>query len=1743
MNKSLNSSFNANSSANYNAFLKAICTKPELFVSGLGKNIKGSRRVPEPSNPFKFAKGHRPSDVRKDNKKQFNHNKKYKNFNHLKRTEYVTQSIFSAYNKLTLPGTFISDVERVVAPVGELTDLLKSAPVQMALNNLDVIRNKGVDVKHTVGVSNEALFIMAILILIGGLHTKSSTLKIVGSLGSILMSFKLLKPSGLENIFEYIFNMIKESVRGSGNVVGQSVRDEVDLHPLRMPNVEPNAGLFGYSGFFTEQAKERHDQRHGEEYDLISEYTTQAVEISVLFRAIVVAMSSFSIWKNYGTVGVSSINKINDFARTLTPITQIFKSGEDILTSVLHFFEYIINMIGKWFKDDFRFAFGGEIWYELEIIRNKLKELKESFDSKEDLGDVARRARSLKTDLQGMRAPKEGQAYVQYRDLCNQVGVLVDDLARFGAVGNDMRIEPFVVILSGPPGVGKSIVSKHILDMMAHEILKTPKAFQEYEQCPGTYIFNPNQEEKYVSGYTNQPFVVLDDLGYSPDSIKTAVPRFIQMVNTMPYMLEQAELHRKGNIFFDSKFILASSNVCNWAQAADTLQNKDALCRRFHVTINISCKPQFATEETKCDMHPQLDINKITNTLDGDWLQIEVYDPTGRRPHRKMCHHGLKCPHDAFGCRDANMNDLIRIVILTYRERLERQKHFQSAAKDKLKLMSTFQGDTLELIEAIHAKKPVLPTKDDEVIDLTPVKSNYVQSSCMGACVLCKKDELGSKQDIDLFINARINEILVDLKENLTCSGSCCHNLMSYEFMDTVVEGMEPIDYCCLLEYIDERSKWSNDPKCCLIEYEYLKRMLVAKKPEVGKPTRIIAAIRYCSDRVKVAMSKLFDFADSSFFEKVKEFIQSPMGIGLISTGILTLLGMGLYNALSNEVADVKKRTTWLHKHTNRHIDNISDDTLMIVERLDTLGVGAPDINDREDMDALHEYVIQGVDVNALDIMRTLASNNVMHMYKNGSYYTTVFGIGAEVVLMNKHVVDRLIYLGECDLILTRQGKQSTQWTFKCKSTHIDFTRVLEYPDQDLLAVQIKGLSCKEVEHLTHDDNITYRTASQLGVAWFDPHNVDHSYNCFLGPSLQPLVHKTEKPMEARDNLMKKLYVTTNYVRYDIPTTTGMCGAPVVAMDKTRLQKLVAIHCGGNGANGYGVRLTNRMVKDAKAFFNTYTVQYNVSGMSKENVFFDQCPTKSIEGCQVIGKVTPVQTTLKSEIEKSPLYGNVKGHPPNLMPAILVPQTLDGKLTCPIEKNLEGYARGMIVPDPIILEGVTRSYIKDLKKSKPPRRVNFLTFEESVQGSPDLPFVKSINRGTSGGYPDKLYMKKKKRSAFGEGDEFTFDTPEAILQRKTFDEAMLALKDGPIEMIANIFPKDELRPKLKAKALKTRLIAGFSCSATLVIRSIFGPMIDWMSSDANRVNNSSAVGVNPASGDWHQIAMKLGFGDPDIAVKAGDYSSFDKCLNPFIMEKVFEIWKEFFGVYLTEEENTIARNCWISITNVLVVCKDNLIYWGNSNPSGNPLTTLINTICNIILLRYGITDVLTRELDEKIRTVAYIMKLWREISDDINIVCFGDDNMFSHRLNSPVLSVLPPLTYEAIGASLLKIGFTYTDEAKSSIYNEAQRTVFDVGFLKRFFVKEAGKVMAPLDLETIMQKIQWKKKSDKDNSLFCEKFENFIAELSAHEKSIFDKNSKILFDALESALPNHDVERSLSQDQWRTMWSKKVETY
>jgi hypothetical protein len=177
---------------------------------------------------------------------------------------------------------------------------------------------------------------------------------------------------------------------------------------------------------------------------------------------------------------------------------------------------------------------------------------------------------------------------------------------------------------------------------------------------------------------------------------------------------------------------------------------------------------------------------------------------------------------------------------------------------------------------------------------------------------------------------------------------------------------------------------------------------------------------------------------------------------------------------------------------------------------------------------------------------------------------------------------------------------------------------------------------------------------------------------------------------------------------------------------------------------------------------------------------------------------------------------------------------------------------------------------------------------------------------------------------------------------------------------------------------------------------------------------------------------------------------------------------------------------------------DGLVFeWTNGMPSGNPLTPIINTIYNNIL----------------IRMCWYLSGL--DLSIFKHLVSFfanGDDNAGS--ISPAVRDKFNP---KIISEKMDILGMTYTNDTKSGD-NDRFRTISDITFLKRKFVynKRYHRWLAPLDINVVKDMINWTHKGKEFHVTVSNNMYTVIRELSLHGETEFNKCSQLLLSSYKS---------------------------
>lgn len=568
-----------------------------------------------------------------------------------------------------------------------------------------------------------------------------------------------------------------------------------------------------------------------------------------------------------------------------------------------------------------------------------------------------------------------------------------------------------------------------------------------------------------------------------------------------------------------------------------------------------------------------------------------------------------------------------------------------------------------------------------------------------------------------------------------------------------------------------------------------------------------------------------------------------------------------------------------------------------------------------------------------------------------------------------------------------------------------------------------------------------------------------------------------------------RLQIRQRYEYDTFETMAGDCGSLLMAVSKTLPKKIIGLHVAG--AVGIGVSSPLNIADIENAFMGfSLTAQVSVSwdDIVEEHLFADECALP--EGnFTAIGKVPKgIMRAVKTELRPSLIHDVVTPH--ITIPAALTPQKRDGVWIDPLELGLK--KAGQIPP--FIDEDKMQIALRDMERvvnsNVDPEHQKILTPFEAVTGIECDPFMAPINRNTSPGYPfvfDRGNTPgKRKWLGF---EEYTLD-PE--LEKMILFRIDQAKKNIRLPTVWTDTLKDERRPIEKVKALKTRAFSAGPMDYTLAFRMYFLGFAAHVAK--NRIDNEISIGTNVYSDDWTRTALRLKKKGPHVI--AGDFSNFDGTLLLQVLEPMVEIVNAFYGD--GEENAQVRRVLWKEICNSVHLKGDQLYLWTHSQPSGCPVTAILNSIYNSITMRYVWLDVVPEDY-----------QTMRAFNQHVSMVSYGDDNCVN--ISPEVIEFFNQVT---IAEGYARIGMTYTDETKSGEMIP-YRSLSEIAYLKRTFVwnEEEMQYVAPLSLDTVLEMTNWIRGDMDCEQRTIDNIETSCFELSLHGREIFEKWTRKYIDA------------------------------
>nr|WPR18068.1 MAG: structural polyprotein [Chemarfal virus 138] len=333
------------------------------------------------------------------------------------------------------------------------------------------------------------------------------------------------------------------------------------------------------------------------------------------------------------------------------------------------------------------------------------------------------------------------------------------------------------------------------------------------------------------------------------------------------------------------------------------------------------------------------------------------------------------------------------------------------------------------------------------------------------------------------------------------------------------------------------------------------------------------------------------------------------------------------------------------------------------------------------------------------------------------------------------------------------------------------------------------------------------------------------------------------------------------------------------------------------------------------------------------------------------------------------------------------------------------------------------------------------TQDVALNGVDGVTFVDRLNVSTSAGAPFK--KSKKHFVTLGENGKITSIDP--IIQSR-IDEIEAAYKEG-----RRFHPqfcgqlKDEAIPWRKILLGKTRVFTSGEFAWSVVVRKYLLSHIRLIQN--NPYAFEAMPGIVAQSKEWdrlYQYITKFGL----KKIIAGDYGKFDKRMVAAFILAAFKVLEKLATKAGWPEEDLVFIRCIANDTAFPNIDFNGDFIEIQGNPSGHPLTVIINCIVNSLYMRYAFHHISGKNVEE-----------FRKY---VNLATYGDDNVMG------VSDDCPNFTHTRIAVIMKLIGVEYTmadKEAESVPYIH----VDDCSFLKRKFKfdPDIGKIVGPLDHSSI----------------------------------------------------------------------------
>nr|QRQ90208.1 MAG: hypothetical protein 1 [Riboviria sp.] len=517
-------------------------------------------------------------------------------------------------------------------------------------------------------------------------------------------------------------------------------------------------------------------------------------------------------------------------------------------------------------------------------------------------------------------------------------------------------------------------------------------------------------------------------------------------------------------------------------------------------------------------------------------------------------------------------------------------------------------------------------------------------------------------------------------------------------------------------------------------------------------------------------------------------------------------------------------------------------------------------------------------------------------------------------------------------------------------------------------------------------------------------------------------------------------------------TEVGQCGMPLVAFTG-RGPMICGLHIAGGGARIAAAKFTVEIAQAGLDAFPEPHIEAGVPMLSAQGYDRElvQLHHKSVMAFIPTGKCN--------------VYGSFTGFRPHGRSSVVPTVIRDAVVARGYAENFTAPKLGSWEPwrlaaldmvNPVermktdVVSKCVEAFKEDIERELPSgewKEIHVLDDFTTMNGAPGVKFIDKINRNTSMGNPFKKSKRHFLVPAESENDVTDPQMYNTEIQERIDMMLGTYLEGRRVMPVYCGHEKDEAMKEKKVKAMQNRIFTGSPGDAAHITRKYLLTLVRVM--QRNKFVFECGPGTNPLSTEWQDIRDHIcKFGEESLI--AGDYGKFDKTMPPALILAAFDILRwmcERAGYSL--DSLLVVQGIAEDTAFPLVDFNGDLVEFFGSNPSGHPLTVIINGLANSLYMRYCF-----HELDPEHEV--------RSFKKMVALITYGDDNAMG------VHPAAPWFNHTTVQKVLADVGVRYTMADKEAV-SVPYIHIDQVSFLKRTWRwdEDVGAYLAPLEETSI----------------------------------------------------------------------------